>query len=92
MTLTFAEIAPQNVYSWTTTYYLHTKYEKDPTKIAEKSQNAVGGKENKEERTDNTTIEKSSDFVGRPFITKTNFRYRGLYQEKCLKAVGSKIC
>ena len=37
--------------------------------MAEKSQNADSGKEinnKKEERKDNTTTERSSDFVGRP--------------------------
>ena len=50
--------------------YQLAKYERDPSKMTEKSQNADSGKEikekNKQERKDNTTTERSSDFVGRP--------------------------
>ena len=46
--------------------YQLAKYEKDPIKTTEKSQNADSGKEIKEKRKDNTTTERSSDLVGRP--------------------------
>ena len=53
--------------------YQLAKYEKDPMKNDRETEYADSGKEikektkkNKQERKDNTTTERSSDFIGRP--------------------------
>ena len=57
-------------------------------KMAEKSQNADSWKEIKEKRKDNTTTERSSDFVGRPLINK---KEKTIKQQKGLPTLSADL-